>query len=200
MEQRPDDAVREAVVVATHLVRRQRSARPTRRRDRELAIAERAGSARSVVPSQPIQSLSAACVQRAESSGESAGARFERERAIRVDGTRDRQSVRYDQDAPHRQLTPSAHAALACFEQLADRHRGVDEPDVGVGLREVAEQPPVSGSMSSEKSPTGLAWPIRRSKTAIGVVEPAHERERLGPPERADRERARGLAEVVVVA
>src|SRR5262249_42335602 len=35
---------------------------------------------------------------------------------------------------------PGADPAVADIEQRADRHRGVDQPDVGIRLRKVAEQ------------------------------------------------------------
>jgi hypothetical protein len=68
-------------------------------------------------------------------------------------------------------LRPGTEVRAPCLEDLADRDRGVDETDVSVGLRKIAEQPPVWGSMSSEKRPSGLAWPSRRlnSETALSI-------------------------------
>src|SRR5258705_10112288 len=92
---------------------------------------------------------------------------------------------------------PRARAPLAHLEDLADRARGVDEPDVGVRLREVAEQRAGLGiDVLGEQAERvrECADPIEHRDR---LVEPAGERERLGPPERADRERAVGRAEIV---
>jgi hypothetical protein len=58
----------------------------------------------------------------------------------------------------HHQPGATLAVARRDLQQVADRRKcGVDQADVRVGLREVAEQlAPVAGSMSSENRPSGL--------------------------------------------
>jgi len=80
---------------------------------------------------------------------------------------RDRQPVGDDQQAAvaiggHVQASPRHRAG----QQVADRRRGVDQPDVRVRLREVAEQRAGLGSTSSENKRADCVATMRQN-TAI---------------------------------
>ena len=70
---------------------------------------------------------------------------------------------------------------------------------MGVRLREVAEQGAGRGIHVFREEPERVGQRGDALEDAHGLVEAAREGERFGSPERADRERARGVAEVVFV-
>ena len=85
------------------------------------------------------------------------------------------------------------------LEHLADGDGGVDQADVGVGLREVAEQPAGLGLDVLREQPQRVGVRHQPVEQLHGVVDAADHGQRLGPPERADGEGAGRRPEVVGV-
>ena len=88
---------------------------------------------------------------------------------------------------------------MSGVEDFADRDRGVDQADVRVGLRKVAEQGAGRRLDVFREQPERVRVLFQALEERHGLVHFAHHRERLRPPERADRKRAGGIAEVVRV-
>jgi len=85
-------------------------------------------------------------------------------------------------------LRPATRAPLFGLAQLADGDRRVDETHVGVGLRKVAQEPAALGIdvLGEEAERIGVRQDA--VERLLRVVEAAHERECLDPPETADGE------------
>ena len=86
---------------------------------------------------------------------------------------RDRQPIR-DEDRAAAPSRPGPRPSVARFEELADRHRGVDQADVRVRLREVAEQRAGVGI-------DVLAEEAHRVGVARDALEDLDRRDRAGP-------------------